>query len=414
MKNAKLNAKRILLIITGGIAAYKTPDLIRQLKKAGANVTCVLSPGGAQFVTPLTLQSVSENPVYTDLFSLTQENEMGHIELSRGADIVLVAPATANILAKMAHGLADDLASTVILAANKPILIAPAMNVQMWMNAATQDNVQTLKTRGGIFVGPVEGDMACGEWGEGRLSDPLAIVDAVADYFDTNAPLKGLSAIVTSGPTHEAIDPVRFIANKSSGKQGHAIAQALLDLGCAVTLISGPVDIPPPVGINLVCVESACDMESAVQQALPADIAVCAAAVADWRVADPAHQKIKKSTDHNNPSLKLVENPDILRNLARPGSSRPTLVVGFAAETENLLENARLKLARKGCDWILANNVSEQTGTFGSDQNTVHVITRGHCEDWPVQSKIDVARQLSSRIAAFFAARNSEQKDVSA
>lgn len=394
-----LNAKRVLLIVTGGIAAYKTPDLVRQLKKAGADVRCVLTRAASEFVTALTLQSLSGNKVYSDLFSLTDENEMGHIELSRQADVVLVAPATANTLAKMAAGQADDLATTLLLATDTPVLAAPAMNVRMWEHAATQANVATLTARGVTFIGPDEGEMACGEWGEGRMSEPAEILAAVSDFLDAHAPLKGTRAVVTSGPTHEPIDPVRFIANRSSGKQGHAIAEALRDLGARVTLVSGPVALPDPVGVTTVHVESARDMLSAVQGALPADIFVGAAAVADWRIADQAAQKIKKSTDAALPELELAENPDILQTVSLPGPDRPRLVVGFAAETETVVEHARAKLAKKGCDWICANDVSPAAGTFGGDANTVHLVTRGGVEDWPTQSKAAVARQLAQRIA---------------
>ena len=409
-----LNAKRVLLIVTGGIAAYKTPELVRQLKKAGASVRCVVTEGALQFVTPLTLQSLSGDKVYSDLFSLTDENEMGHIELSRQADVVLVAPATANVLAKMAQGLADDLATTLLLATDKPVLVAPAMNVRMWEHAATRDNVAVLKKRGVTFIGPDEGVMACGEWGEGRMSEPEAILAQVSDFLDAHAPLQGTRAIVTSGPTHEPIDPVRYIANRSSGKQGHAIAAALSDLGCDVTLVTGPVALPDPVGIDTVHVESARDMLAAVNEALPADILVAAAAVADWRVADEAAQKIKKTADAALPGLNLVENPDILATASQPGPKRPGLVVGFAAETETIVEHARAKLAKKGCDWICANDVSAPRGTFGGDLNTVHLVTRGGVEDWPTQSKRDVARQLAARIADHFAASGRLSEDASA
>lgn len=393
-----LNGKRILLIITGGIAAYKTPELVRQLIKAGASVRCVLTKGGEQFVTPLTLASLSGDKVYSDLFSLTDEHEMGHINLSREADVLLVAPATANTLAKMAQGLADDLATTLLLATDKPVIAAPAMNVRMWEHQATQDNVELLKARGVLMVGPDEGDMACGEWGEGRMSEPEDIVLALGSFFDANAPLKGLSAVVTSGPTVEPIDPVRYIANRSSGKQGHAIAQALYDLGAHVTLVTGPVELPDPLGVKTVHIETARDMKAAVDDALPADIAVCAAAVADWRVDGEADQKLKKDGGAT-PSFTTVENPDILAGLSQPGEGRPRLVVGFAAETENVIEHARAKLAKKGCDWICANDVSPATGTFGGDANTVHLVTRTGVEDWPTQSKRAVARQLATRIA---------------
>jgi len=409
-----LNAKRILLIVTGGIAAYKTPDLVRQLMKAGANVRCVMTEGAQKFVTPLTLQSLSGDTVYTDLFSLTDEHAMGHIELSRQADLVLVAPATANTLAKLTHGIADDLASTVLLATDKPVLIAPAMNVRMWEHAATSDNVALLKSRSITMIGPDEGDMACGEWGEGRMSEPAAIVQAVIDFLDVHAPLKGLHALVTSGPTHEPIDPVRYIANRSSGKQGHAIACALRDLGARVTLVSGPVDVSDPVGVTVVSVESARDMLAVTQAALPADIFVAAAAVADWRAADARVQKIKKGADSAVPELKLVENPDILATVSQPGPSRPALVVGFGAETENVIEGARRKLAKKGCDWICANDVSSGTGTFGGDDNTVHLVTRAGVEDWPSQSKQDVARALALRIADHFKALTAKTETLGA
>ena len=394
-----LNGKRVLLIVTGGIAAYKTPELVRQLIKAGARVRCVLTKGGEQFVTPLTLSSLSGDKVYTDLFSLTDEQEMGHINLSREADVLLVAPATANALAKMAHGVADDLATTLLLATDKPVLAAPAMNVRMWEHVATQDNVKLLQARGVTMIGPDEGDMACGEWGEGRMSEPEDIVLALNAFFDGAAPLKGFSAVVTSGPTHEAIDPVRYIANRSSGKQGHAIAEALNELGAHVTLVSGPVDLADPQGVTVKRVESARDMKAAVDQALPADIAVCAAAVADWRVAGEAAQKMKKDGSAT-PSFETIENPDILAGLSAPGPNRPRLVVGFAAETESVIEHARAKLAKKGCDWICANDVSPATGTFGGDANTVHLVTRTGVEDWPTQSKRAVARQLAAHIAA--------------
>ena len=394
-----LNAKRILLIVTGGIAAYKTPELVRLFKKAGAEVKCVLSASGAQFVTPLTLQSLSGEAVHTELFSLTDENEMGHIELSRWADVVLVAPATANTLAKMAHGLADDLPSTLLLATDKPVMAAPAMNVRMWEHAATRDNVATLQARGVTMIGPDEGDMACGEWGEGRMSEPADIFAKVAEFLDVHAPLQGLHAVVTSGPTHEPIDPVRYIANRSSGKQGHAIAAALRDLGCAVTLVTGPVALPDPAGVRTVHVESARDMLAAVEAARPMDIFVAAAAVADWRAQDAARQKIKKGADAGLPDLALTENPDILQTVSQPGPDRPRLVVGFAAETENVIDHARAKLAKKGCDWICANDVSHGTGTFGGDDNTVHLVTRTGVEDWPTQSKAAVARRLAERMA---------------
>ncbi len=397
-----LAQKQVLLIVTGGIAAYKTPELVRLLTKAGASVRCVLTRGGAAFVTPLTLASLSGMPPREDLFTLDDEHKMGHIELSRQSDVVLVAPATANILAKMTGGLADDLATTLLLATDKPVVVAPAMNVRMWEHGATQANVKTLHERGVTFIGPCEGDMACGEWGMGRMTEPCAIVRALDAFFDARAPLKGLKAIVTSGPTFEPIDPVRFIANRSSGKQGHAIAAALRDLGAHVTLISGPVALRDPQGVETVHCESANDMREAVQDAGPVDIFVGVAAVSDWRVASPATQKIKKGRVGTTMELHLRENPDILAAVSRPGLERPRLVVGFAAETENIIDQAREKLARKGCDWIIANDVSASADTFGSDENAVHLVSRQGVEDWPLQSKRAVARQLGARIAEAF------------
>ncbi|MDA0305634.1 MAG: bifunctional phosphopantothenoylcysteine decarboxylase/phosphopantothenate--cysteine ligase CoaBC [Proteobacteria bacterium] len=394
-----LDGKKILLVVSGGIAAYKTPDLVRRLRQLGAGVRCVLTRGGAQFVTPLALGAVSEDTVYQEIFSLTDENEMGHIRLSREADLVLVAPATANILAKMTQGIADDLATTALLATDKPILVAPAMNVRMWENAATQHNIKTLAARGIGFIGPEEGDMACGEWGLGRMSEPEAIAAAIENFFRRDLPLTGTRSLVTSGPTHEAIDPVRYIANRSSGKQGHAIAAALAGLGSQTTLVAGPGHQPDPKGVDVVKVETAVQMLEACRQALPVDVAVCAAAVSDWRVDTVAGGKIKKSGRKKTPALKLVENPDILASLSAPGNSRPRLVIGFAAETDDLLANATAKRAKKGCDWIIANDVSPQTGTFSGDNNTVHLITDKGVEDWPTLAKTDVAERLAGRIA---------------
>ncbi|NQU60072.1 MAG: bifunctional phosphopantothenoylcysteine decarboxylase/phosphopantothenate--cysteine ligase CoaBC [Rhodospirillales bacterium] len=391
--------KRILLIISGGIAAYKSPDLVRRLRERGARVRCLLTEGGSQFVTSLALGAVSEDKVYQNIFSLTDENEMGHIRLSREADVVLVAPATANILAKMAQGIADDLATTALLATDKPVLVAPAMNVRMWGNPATQDNIKTLSRRGVGFIGPDEGDMACGEFGLGRMSDPNDIADALEDFFRKGQPLDGTRALVTSGPTVEAIDPVRYLANRSSGKQGHAIAAALAGLGSATTLISGPSHQPDPPGVDIVRVESAAQMLDACAKALPVDIAVCAAAVSDWRVEAQAGEKIKKTGSRKTPTLKLVENPDILASLSQAGNKRPRLVVGFAAETENVTANAQAKRSKKGCDWIVANDVSAGTGTFAGDDNTVHLITKDGVEDWPKMTKTAVAGRLADRIA---------------
>ena len=392
-----LHGKRILLIVSGGIAAYKSLELIRRLRERGASVRCVLTRGGAQFVTPLSLSALSEDKVYTDIFSLTDEAEMGHIQLSRDADLLLVVPASADIMAKMAQGLADDLATTALLATDKDVIVAPSMNVRMWAHAATQANLATLRERGVRFVGPTEGDMACGEFGPGRMAEPNEIADAVSDFFEDSAPLSGRRALVTSGPTHEAIDPVRYIANRSSGRQGHAIATALARRGAATTLISGPTNLPDPAGVNIIHVESARDMLAACEQALPADVAVCAAAVADWRVAREATEKMKKSGT-GVPTLEMTENPDILATLAAAANTRPQLVVGFAAETENVVEFAQAKRARKGCDWILANDVSPEFGTFGGADNTIHLVSADGVEDWPRMSKTDVADRLADRI----------------
>ena len=394
-----LAGKRILLIVAGGIAAYKTPDLVRRLRERGAAVRCILTNSGAQFVSPLTLGAISEDRVYDNLFSLTDEYEMGHINLSRQADALLVAPATANLLAKMAHGLADDLATTVLLATDKPVLAAPAMNVQMWNHPATQANLGTLANRGVKLIGPNEGDMACGEYGMGRMSEPLEIAATLEDFFAANRRLAGRRALVTSGPTYEPIDPIRYIANRSSGKQGHAIARALSHLGTKTTLVTGPTQQPDPPGVQVVHVESARQMLAACEAALPADIAVCAAAVADWRIDTEANQKLKKESGSHPPSLVMVENPDILQSLSNTKTTRPDLVIGFAAETQNVIANAQSKLAQKGCDWIIANNVSPGTGTFAGEANTVHLVTSEGVEDWPRLSKVEIGRRLADRIA---------------
>ena len=394
-----LEGKKILLIVTGGIAAYKSPDLVRRLRQRGAQVRCVLTAGGAEFVTALALGAVSEDKVYETLFSLTDEDEMGHIRLSREADVILVAPATANILAKMASGIADDLASTALLATDKPILCAPAMNVRMWENPATRENLATLAERGVGFIGPEEGDMACGEWGLGRMSEPDRIAEAIEDFFRQGLPLDGARALVTSGPTEEAIDPVRYIANRSSGKQGHAIAGALARLGAATTLVSGPSHQPDPAGVKVVKVRSAVEMLDACESALPVDVAVMAAAVSDWRVKTVATEKIKKTGAKRPPTLTLVENPDILARLGNAGNSRPRLIIGFAAETGDIIANASRKRERKGCDWIVANDVSPETDTFGGDANTVHLITADGVEDWPRMAKTAVAERLAERVA---------------
>lgn len=404
-----LHGKRILLIVAGGIAAFKSLELIRLLRGRGASVRCVLTEAGAKFVTPLSLQALSEDRVYIDMFSLTDESEMGHIQLSRDADLLVVAPATANMLARMAGGMADDLAATVLLATDKPVLAAPAMNVRMWTHAATVANVETLKKRGVTFVGPNDGAMACNEHGPGRMSEPVEIVAAIESLLVRDKPLAGRRALVTSGPTREALDPVRFISNHSSGKQGHAIASALAQLGADVTLVSGPVAVPDPQGVRIVHVESADQMLAACLDAGAIDIAVCAAAVADWKAAHPATGKIKKKAGAPPPALELAPNPDILATLSKTGPKRPALVVGFAAETENVVANAVDKRTRKGCDWIVANDVSPATGTFGGERNTVHLITAGGTEDWPPLGKGDVAMRLAGRIALHLAQAGKKQ-----
>jgi phosphopantothenoylcysteine decarboxylase / phosphopantothenate---cysteine ligase len=407
-----LDGKRVLLIVSGGIAAYKCPDLVRRLRKQGAAVRCVMTAAAKQFVTPLALGAVSEDKVYDNLFSLTDEHEMGHIQLSRDADVLLVAPATANIMAKMAHGEADSLATTILLATDKPVLAAPAMNVRMWEHPATRANIATLTAQGVTMIGPDEGDMACGEYGMGRMVEPEDIVTALQRFFSTAQPLIGKRALVTSGPTYEPIDPVRYIANRSSGKQGHAIAEALARLGAATTLVSGPTQLADPAGVKVVKVESAAEMLSACSAALPADIAICAAAVCDWRVAEQAPEKLKKSPGDTPQPLQLTENPDILATLSAAGETRPGLVIGFAAETEDVIDNAKAKLARKGCDWIVANDVSPETGTFAGDSNTVHLITATSSEDWPAMSKTLVGVRLAQRIAAAMAPEQEAADDA--
>lgn len=392
-----LASKRILLIIGGGIAAYKSLDLIRRLKERGASVTPVLTRAGAEFVTPLSVSALAGEPVHTDLFDLTTEAEMGHIQLSRSADLVVVAPATADLMGKMAGGLANDLASTLLMATDTPVLLAPAMNVRMWQHAATQRNIAMLKRDGIGFVGPNDGDMACGEFGPGRMAEPLEIVAAVEAALG-DGPLKGRRILVTSGPTHEPIDPVRYIANRSSGAQGAAIGRALAALGAEVVFVTGPADVPPPEGVEVIKVESAIDMQNAVNAALPVDAAVFAAAVADWRVATASQSKLKKSKG-GLPELKLTENPDVLAGVAQMKKGRPALVVGFAAETDDVATNATAKRKRKGCDWIVANDVSPETGIMGGAENAVVLITGDGAEDWPRMTKHDVAKQLADRIA---------------
>ena len=392
-----LAGKRILLVISGGIAAYKSLELIRRLRERGALVRAILTKGGAQFVTPLSVAALSESKVYQDLFSLTDESEMGHIRLSRESDLIVVAPASADLLAKLAHGLADDLASTTLLAADKPILIAPAMNMMMWAHPATQANIATLKARGLRQIGPESGDLACGEVGGGRMAEPMEILAAIEAYLGAAAPLSGRRALVTSGPTIEPLDPVRFIANRSSGKQGHAIAAALARRGAATVLVAGPTAEPDPAGVEVRRIESAEEMLAACRAALPADFAVCAAAVADFRPAKVAAQKIKKGTAAP-PPIELTRNPDILATLSAPGNARPRIVVGFAAETEDLIANAKKKLAAKGCDLILANDVSAGSGTFGGTENTVHLVAADGVESWPRLSKQEVAERLADTI----------------
>ncbi len=394
-----LENKNILLIVSGGIAAYKSLDLVRLIRKQGGVVRCILTSGGARFITPLSLSALSAQPVYTDLWSLKDETEMGHIRLSREADLVVIAPASASLMAKMACGLADDLASTALLATDKPVMFAPAMNPMMWANPATQDNLRILQKRGLIQIGPGTGDMACGETGEGRMAEPEDICDSIIRFFENRGRLTGLKALVTSGPTFEPIDPVRFIGNRSSGKQGHAIAVALRDFGAAVTLVTGPVALPDPAGIKTIHVETAAAMMAACTSAMPADIAVCAAAVSDWSAAHISRTKIKKSADRKPPVLALQENPDVLATLSKKGKNRPLLVIGFAAETGNLLAAAAEKRERKGCNWIVANHVDDEQKVFGADQNHVFLITAEGSEEWPPAPKTEIARKLAQHIA---------------
>ncbi len=394
-----LHGKRVLLIIGGGIAAYKSLELIRLIKKGGGSVTPVLTRSAAEFVTPLSASALAGDKVYTDLFDLTDEAEMGHIELSRSSDLVVVAPATADLMAKMAGGHANDLASTLLLATDTPVLVAPAMNVRMWLHPSNQRNIATLEADGVKRVGPDEGDMACGEFGPGRMSEPEAIYAAVENLI-ADGPLKGRHVLVTSGPTHEPIDPVRYLANRSSGQQGSSIAASLASLGARVTFVTGPATTPPPLGVVVVRVETAQEMLSAVEAALPADAAVFAAAVADWRMAEPADQKMKKAKGASAPALALTENPDILATVSQMTEGRPGLIVGFAAETNDVIDNATAKRERKGCDWIVANDVSPETGIMGGAENAVTVIDANGADEWPRMSKEDVAKRLADRIAA--------------
>ena len=393
--------RSILLIIGGGIAAYKSLELVRRLAERGVKTRAILTKAGAEFVTPLSVASLTGEKVHGDLFSLTDEAEMGHIQLSRSADLVVVAPATADLMAKMAHGLANDLASTTLLATDKKVLMAPAMNVRMWESASVRRNRASLEKDGVLFVGPNDGEMACGEFGPGRMAEPLEIVAAIEQALgappkNIDGPLKGIKALVTAGPTREPVDPVRFLANHSSGKQGYAIADALARAGAETLLISGPVDLAPPAGVKLQRVTTAREMLAACEAALPADVLVMAAAVADWRPDIAANSKIKKSTDRIVPLIKLVENPDILATLAQ-SARRPRLVIGFAAETDDVVQNAVAKRARKGADWIIANDVSGDV--MGGDKNRVHLISEAGIEDWPEMTKSDVGARLAARIA---------------
>ncbi len=396
--------KRVLLIVAGGVAAYKALELVRLCRKADVDVRAILTRGGREFVTPLSLASLTGDVVYEELWSLTDEARMGHIELSRSADLIVVAPATADLMGKAANGLADDLASTTLLATDAPVLMAPAMNVRMWLHPAVARNVARLAADGVRFVGPDEGEMACGEFGPGRMAEPAAIFGAaMAMMRDVAArPLAGRRVLVTAGPTHEPIDSVRVLANRSSGRQGYAVAQALAARGAEVTLVSGPTALAAPAGVRRVEVETAAQMLAACESALPADAAVLAAAVADWRVAQPAPRKLKKAPGVGPPSLELVETADILQRLSQAGPRRPWLVVGFAAETHDVLANARAKLARKGCDWIVANDVSGDV--MGGSHNQVTLVTAAGDEPWPRLDKAEVAARLAERISAAFAA----------
>ena len=408
---SSLTGKRILLIISGGIAAYKSLELIRLLKKEGAAITPVITQAGQEFVTPLSVAALAGNPVYTDIWSLKDETEMGHIRLSRESDLIIVAPATANIMAKMANGLADDLASTLLLAGNKPVLLAPAMNPEMWDKPSTQRNIAQLKKDGARFVGPCAGDMACGETGLGRMVEPADICAVVTAFFSASKPLLGYTALVTSGPTYEPIDPVRFIGNRSSGKQGHAIAAALAAQGAEVTLVTGPVTIPDPANVRTIHIETAQEMYKAAMNAIPADIAICAAAVADWTPATPHTHKIKKRAGATTPTISLVENPDILAAISRH-TERPQLVIGFAAETDNTVDHAHQKLESKGCDWICANTVgAADAPVFGQDKNQITLITHDAAHPWPTMDKADIAAKLTAVITDYFSTKGQNKHD---
>jgi phosphopantothenoylcysteine decarboxylase / phosphopantothenate---cysteine ligase len=391
-----VRGKSILLIVGGGIAAYKALELVRRLAERGVRTRAILTKAGAEFITPLSLSALTGEKTFSDLFSLTDEAEMGHIQLSRSADLVVVAPATADLMAKMANGLASDLASTALLATDKKVLMAPAMNVRMWESASVKRNRATLEKDSVLFVGPNEGEMACGEFGPGRMAEPLEIVAAIEQALAIKGPLAGMKALVTAGPTREPVDPVRFLANHSSGKQGYAIAEALARAGALTTLISGPVSIAPPGGVKLQRVTTAREMLAACEAALPADVLVMAAAVSDWRPDIAANSKIKKSADRVVPLIKLVENPDILATIAQ-GPHRPRLLIGFAAETDDVVQNAVAKRSRKGADWIIANDVSGDV--MGGDKNRIHLISETGTEDWPEMTKGEVGTQLAARIA---------------
>ncbi len=395
-------SKRVLLVIGGGVAAYKSLEVIRCLRKAGVAVRVILTEAGARFVTPLSIAALSGEKVYRDLFDLNDEAEMGHIQLSRQADLIVVAPATADLMAKAAHGLAPDLASTALLASDKPVLMAPAMNVRMWRHPATARNVAQLLADGVTMIGPEDGEMACGEYGPGRMAEPESLVREILRRLAPAEPrLAGRRVLVTAGPTHEAIDPVRYIANRSSGKQGYAIAAALAALGAEVSLVSGPTSLPPPSGVQFVRVETALEMAAAVDEVLPVDAAVMVAAVADWRLAAPAARKVKKAADAAPPTFALVENPDILKTVSAPGPRRPRLVIGFAAETDALEAHARAKRQRKGCDWIVANDVSGDV--MGGDENSILLIKGEVAQPWPRLDKVELARRLADDIADYFA-----------
>lgn len=398
-----LTNKNILLVISGGIAAYKSLELIRLLKKSGASVRCILTHGGSQFVTPLSVSALSEEPVYTDLWSLKDETEMGHIRLSREADLIVIAPASANMIAKLAHGMADDLASTTLLAANKPVMISPAMNPMMWENPATIANIETLQKRGFHIINPNDGDMACGETGTGRMPEATELFAAIDSFLNAEKPLAGMKVLITAGPTYEPIDPVRFVGNRSSGKQGQSLAKAFATLGADVTLVTGPTHLKPLPNIKTIQIETGAQMLESSQKSLPADIAIFAAAVADWTPEIYQTSKMKKGSD-TAIALPLKRNADILSTLSKPSKSRPRLVIGFAAETDNIIENARAKLAAKGCDWLVANSVSASNPAFGTDENQVYFLTSGTVEEWPRASKDDIAKALAERVTDFFTA----------